>query len=134
MDTLAFPTVVRVVYKGFIKNRLDDVAERVMDVSVTVRRCTDQSLFGIINEEIVVCAVVVGLIVQLPLNSEQLMFEVQVEYRLRLLEALVFLSFSSGQKQIFTLINLRSLDIRTRYLSFSRFRLADRSNGRLFRV
>ena len=95
-DVLILPGVVLVALNGFVraftltigitvinerplKQRLYDIAYRMMDNPVPKRRCADEALFGVVDVKGTVGAWTVGLFPQLLFQSKQPFLEVHLE-------------------------------------------------------
>lgn len=79
VSAFIFSVGVAVVDEGALKNRLDDLAEGVVDNSIAVGCGGNNSRFGFVNLKVVVFAGLVCFLLELSLEFQEIVFETVVE-------------------------------------------------------
>lgn len=75
MGSFSVATRIGIVDKAPLQYRLDDIAHRVMYDAVAERRCFNETLFGIVDNKLPVSAMPVGLVGEIPAQSNQILFK-----------------------------------------------------------
>lgn len=79
VGALALAAGIGVMDEALVEQRLDHVDQHVMNHPVAVGCGRDQPFFGILNDEVVIWAVMVGLVYKFFMKPKEILLQVHVE-------------------------------------------------------